>query len=362
MSGGNGPMLGSGGGGNGPMLGGASGGTDGNDRLGGGTGNMGGQAFGGGTGQAMSSSGPDIAQVGPRYADVAGANGNGTAGGMPNGNGTSGGTANGITSNNSGAGDTRFGSSQGPRGSGSLSLNQYGYTALPGANGGSPGAASGNSGSPAGAMSNSAGMPGASANQFGSAGGMAGSAGSSGMSSGGASTSGGAGSPSGNSSLGQAGGDANQSAGAGMPSMSFDMSPQQQQQPQFDSQLQNQSQSSQRNPSRNAAKYRGKDWALPNMRNASMPIQRPIRVECWNDRLVLLPDTRDQQAQVIPLGDRTDDAVDELVAAVRNYTKSWGMAGRGMYWKPQLVLNVNPNAESRASRFAKHCWPIAVGM
>ena len=95
--------------------------------------------------------------------------------------------------------------------------------------------------------------------------------------------------------------------------------------------------------------YRGKDWALPNMHNASVPVERSIRVECWADRLVLLPDTRDQQAQVIPLGDRTEDAVDQLVSAVRGYTKTWGMAGRGMYWKPQLVLNVNPSAENRAN-------------
>jgi hypothetical protein len=94
---------------------------------------------------------------------------------------------------------------------------------------------------------------------------------------------------------------------------------------------------------------RGHNWALPNMHNASMGVQRPIRVECYADRLILLPDTHDQEAQTIPLGERTDDAVDQLMAAVRTYTKSWGMAGRGMYWKPQLVLNVNPNAESRAA-------------
>jgi hypothetical protein len=135
----------------------------------------------------------------------------------------------------------------------------------------------------------------------------------------------------------------------GTPSLSFDMG--QQQSPQYDPRLdqQQQSQSSQRNSSRSTMQVRGHNWALPNMHNASMGVQRPIRVECYADRLILLPDTHDQEAQTIPLGERTDDAVDQLVSAVRTYTKSWGMAGRGMYWKPQLVLNVNPNAESRAA-------------
>ena len=72
----------------------------------------------------------------------------------------------------------------------------------------------------------------------------------------------------------------------------------------------------------------------------------------WADRLVLLPDTRDQQPEVIPLGERTDESLDQLVGAVRTYTKTWGMAGRGMYWKPQLVLQVYPNADGRAERSA----------
>jgi hypothetical protein len=101
--------------------------------------------------------------------------------------------------------------------------------------------------------------------------------------------------------------------------------------------------------SKSVAQNRGKNWALPTSSSSSIPLTRPIRIECYTDRLVLLPDNRDQQAQVIPLGDRTDAAVDQLVSAVRGYTKTWGMAGRSMYWKPQLVLEVKPSADSRAA-------------
>jgi hypothetical protein len=145
--------------------------------------------------------------------------------------------------------------------------------------------------------------------------------------------------------MGQPGGggssDPTSTNATGMPSMSFNMSNQ--------SQDQKQQQDQQRSSSRSLADKRGKNWALPTSNTASIGVQRPIRIECWTDRLVLIPDTRDLQPEVIPLSERTDQSVDQLVGAVRTYTKTWGMAGRGMYWKPQLVLQVYPNGEGRAN-------------
>lgn len=108
-------------------------------------------------------------------------------------------------------------------------------------------------------------------------------------------------------------------------------------------------QAPERTASRSMADTRGRNWALPNREAASMPITRPIRIECHADRLVLIPDVRNQEAQVIPLSERTAETVDQLVAAVRAHTQGWGMAGRGMYWKPQLILEVDPLAEARAA-------------
>jgi len=229
-------------------------------------------------------------------------------------------------------------STQGKGGGAELSPNEYGYEALPGGAGGDGRGVNGGSSSMSG-QSSAAGPSGSYVGATGStaaAGGMSSAGGGDSSSSGGSA-----------SQLSSSSSQANQMAG-GMPSVSFDMG--QQQSPQYDPRLeQQQSQSSQRSSSRSTAQVRAHNWALPNMHNASMGVQRPIRVECYADRIILLPDTHDQEAQTIPLGERTDDAVDQLVAAVRTYTKSWGMAGRGMYWKPQLVLNVNPNAESRAA-------------
>jgi hypothetical protein len=66
------------------------------------------------------------------------------------------------------------------------------------------------------------------------------------------------------------------------------------------------------------------------------------------DRLVVRgenPSGRDQR--VIPLGADTLDAVDELVAVVAERVETWGMAGRGMYWRPLLVMEVAPGGEAR---------------
>jgi hypothetical protein len=96
------------------------------------------------------------------------------------------------------------------------------------------------------------------------------------------------------------------------------------------------------------ADMRGRNWALPTDSQASVPLTRPIRLECWPDRIVVMSDSRDQQPQVVPLTPRTEESIDHLVAAVRSHTKNWGIAGHGMYWKPQLLLQVNPNGEARA--------------
>lgn len=110
----------------------------------------------------------------------------------------------------------------------------------------------------------------------------------------------------------------------------------------------NANQSTGRTASHSMADMRGRNWALPSDGRASIPITRPIRLECWPDRIVVMSDSRDQQPQVIQLASRTEESIDRVVAAVREHSKRWGIAGRGMYWKPQLVLQVNPNGDSRA--------------
>jgi hypothetical protein len=97
------------------------------------------------------------------------------------------------------------------------------------------------------------------------------------------------------------------------------------------------------------AEERGKDWGIRERGIGAVPITRPIIVDCRRDRFWLPADTRRRaDAAVIPIDGSTESAVDGLVKAVWKRIDSWGMAGRGMYWKPVLKLQVSPGGETRA--------------
>ena len=93
------------------------------------------------------------------------------------------------------------------------------------------------------------------------------------------------------------------------------------------------------------AKARGRDWGLPEV--AAVAATRPIRVELHNDRLVIVPESRTELPKEVRLGPRTQDSMDELVSEVWTHIKGWGVAGKGMYWRPTLVMEVKPGAADR---------------
>ena len=95
------------------------------------------------------------------------------------------------------------------------------------------------------------------------------------------------------------------------------------------------------------AKKRGRDWGLRDANHKSTPISRPIRVECYADRLVLVPDTGWSGRKEIPLGPRTEGSIDKFIAAVWDDMDSWGMAGNSMYWHPVLNCYVAPGGQQR---------------
>ena len=100
-------------------------------------------------------------------------------------------------------------------------------------------------------------------------------------------------------------------------------------------------------PAKGLADARGKDWGLRDAASGSAPITRPIRVECYRDRLVLVPERGLSGGKALVLGPRTEDALDAFIAAVWAYMESWGIAGKGMYWRPILQVYVAPDAEQR---------------
>jgi hypothetical protein len=95
------------------------------------------------------------------------------------------------------------------------------------------------------------------------------------------------------------------------------------------------------------AEKRGTDWSLRDAARGSVGVTRPVRVECYADRLVIISDRGPAANRVIPLGQRTGASIDAFISAVWEHMEGWGIAGRSMYWRPVLHVYVASDAEQR---------------
>ncbi|MEX2112225.1 MAG: hypothetical protein WD845_03520, partial [Pirellulales bacterium] len=95
------------------------------------------------------------------------------------------------------------------------------------------------------------------------------------------------------------------------------------------------------------ANRRGRDWGLQDAETNLSPVSRPVLVQCHADRLVIVPEDRTQQPMITPLDDLAEDSIDEFVINVWKHTRQWGIAGRGLFWKPTLLMDVAPGGDER---------------
>ena len=95
------------------------------------------------------------------------------------------------------------------------------------------------------------------------------------------------------------------------------------------------------------ASKRGADWGLRDAGRGSVSVTRPIRIECYGDRLVVVSERSPDANKVIALGLHTASSIDPLVSAVWEHMETWGMAGHGMFWRPVLQVYVAPDADRR---------------
>jgi hypothetical protein len=98
---------------------------------------------------------------------------------------------------------------------------------------------------------------------------------------------------------------------------------------------------------RSLAEKRGANWGLSPAARSSNPITRPIHIVCEGDKLLVHPERPTDVPLIVPLPWRTEDSVDQLVTAVQERISDWGIAGRGLYWRPQLILDVGHSGEGR---------------
>jgi uncharacterized protein YlxW (UPF0749 family) len=99
--------------------------------------------------------------------------------------------------------------------------------------------------------------------------------------------------------------------------------------------------------SKSLAAKRGRDWALPDAAHGSVPVTRPIRVECRADQLIIVPESGLSGGKTIPISTSTEASTQAFISAVWEHMETWGIAGRGMYWRPILNVYVAPGAEQR---------------
>ena len=89
----------------------------------------------------------------------------------------------------------------------------------------------------------------------------------------------------------------------------------------------------------------GSDWTRQNIRGTA--VERTIRIRCQEDRWVIQPEPGQQGTKTIFLRKGLVQARTDLAKALQGRVDSWGMALAGGYWKPKVVVDVDPNAENR---------------
>ena len=97
------------------------------------------------------------------------------------------------------------------------------------------------------------------------------------------------------------------------------------------------------------AETRGKNWALPGASQGSVGVTRPLRIEVAADRIII--DSGDYRTgkQKIRCTGQTEEAVEQFVSTMWEQMRGWGIAGRGMYWRPVLNLHILPGGQQRAA-------------
>lgn len=101
------------------------------------------------------------------------------------------------------------------------------------------------------------------------------------------------------------------------------------------------------------AKSRGKNWALPGASQGSVGVTRPLRIEVAADRIVIDSGNPTTAKQTIPCSGTTNAMIEQFVSTVWDQMRGWGIAGRGMYWRPVLNLHVLPGGQQRAAELKR---------
>lgn len=91
------------------------------------------------------------------------------------------------------------------------------------------------------------------------------------------------------------------------------------------------------------SEVRGENWALPVMRPGTIGVERIVRVRVQRNSVQVLPD-----GPVRPMDSSVQENIDDVVGDISRQSRSWGVAGPSMYWKPTLRVDAAPDAQTQA--------------
>jgi hypothetical protein len=93
---------------------------------------------------------------------------------------------------------------------------------------------------------------------------------------------------------------------------------------------------------------RGRNWAWRDGNRSKTSIVRAIRLQCYSDRWVLLPEKGSNSPPIVITFDGPPvERAEKLAQAVGQRVESWGMALNNGHWAPVLHVNVAEEAEWR---------------
>lgn len=98
---------------------------------------------------------------------------------------------------------------------------------------------------------------------------------------------------------------------------------------------------------------RGADWALPESTLGAIGVVRPVLATCTDSQVILHPEKQTGETQAaIPFDISGTAATQQLVAALQQRMRGWGIAGTGMYWRPLLEMEVTLDGEQRFAQLS----------
>ena len=101
------------------------------------------------------------------------------------------------------------------------------------------------------------------------------------------------------------------------------------------------------------ARQRGRNWAWSEGPPSKTAVVRSIRVVCYNDRWVMMQDGTTSAQVTIPIGRTPQASAEKLAKAIADRVSHWGIALGGGYWKPELVVDVAPDADARYAQLER---------